>query len=217
MRRAGVRGRQAARAAELLGADRVTLGFQDRMIRDTPECPVTVAKLIREHRPRFVFTSEGSGVRPDHRAVTDIVANAVFYARLPKWHEVPGGDALAGTAPHEIARLFYGHCRMECPWERLDFVVDLSDFYTQKVAALALYESVFSGDKAELLDRYSAEDRYVGSSWGCALRRRSRPGVPFVWTIRPSSRAAHSGATSVGAGARAIRGEISRWWRSADS
>ena len=176
----GVRGQQAARAAELLGVDRVTLGFQDRMIRDTPECRLAVAQLIRQHRPRFVFTSEGSGVHPDHTAVTDIVANAVFYARLPKWDEVPGGEALAGTSPHEIARLFYGHCRMECPWERFDFAVDVSDFYAQKVAALAEYESVFSGDQAELLDRYSAEDRYVGSLVGVRFAEAFKARSPLL-------------------------------------
>jgi hypothetical protein len=34
------------------------------------------------------------------------------------------------------------------------------------VAALAAYESVFSGDHAALLDRYGAEDRYVGAQVG---------------------------------------------------
>jgi LmbE family N-acetylglucosaminyl deacetylase len=105
-------------------------------------------------------------VHPDHKAVTDIVANAVFYARLPKWDEVPGGEKLGETEPHEIERLFFGHCRMESAWERFDFAVDVTAFYEQKLAALAEYESVFSGDQAELLERYSAEDRYVGSLVG---------------------------------------------------
>jgi LmbE family N-acetylglucosaminyl deacetylase len=49
-------------------------------------------------------------VHPDHAAVTDIVVHGVFYARLPKWDEVSGGDVLEGTGPHEIERLFFGHC-----------------------------------------------------------------------------------------------------------
>lgn len=159
----GARAEQAARAAAILGADRITLPFQDRMIRDTPETRLAVAEQIRRFQPRLVFTSEGCGVHPDHKAVTDIVAHAVFYARLPKWDEVPGGEHLASTTPHEIERLFYGHCRMETPWVHFDFAVDVSETYDQKLAALAAYESVFSGDQAGLLDRYSAEDRYVGS------------------------------------------------------
>lgn len=160
---AGTRAGQAARAAEILGADRLALGYQDRMIRDTLESRLDVAEQIRMYRPRLVFTSEGCGVHPDHKAVTDIVVNGVFYARLPKWEEVPGGERLASTKPHEIERLFFGHCRMESAWERFDFAVDVTTTYERKLAALAAYESVFSGDQAELLERYSAEDRYVGS------------------------------------------------------
>lgn len=70
-----MRAEQAARAAEILGADRLTLGYQDRMIQDTPKCRLEVAEVIRRHRPCFVFTSEGCGVHPDHEAVTDIVVN----------------------------------------------------------------------------------------------------------------------------------------------
>jgi LmbE family N-acetylglucosaminyl deacetylase len=140
--------------------------LQDRLIRDTVEARLAVARLIRAHRPRWVFTTSGCGVHPDHQAATDIVVGAVFYARLPKWDEVPGGEALAGTEPHEIERLFFGHCRMEAPWPRFDFAVDVSAVYDRKVAALAAYEAVFGGDQASLLDRYGAEDRYVGGLVG---------------------------------------------------
>lgn len=128
------------------------------------------AEQIRIHRPRMVFTSGGCGVHPDHKAVTDIVTNAVIYARLPKWDEVPGGERLGATEPHEIERLFFGHCRMESAWESFDFAVGVTATHERKLAALAAYESVFSGDQAELLERYGAEDRY-GQPAGGALRR----------------------------------------------
>jgi LmbE family N-acetylglucosaminyl deacetylase len=120
----GERAEQAARAAQVLGVDRVTLALQDRFIRDSVEARLAVARLIRAHAPRLA--TAGCGVHPDHQAATDIVVGAVFYARLPKWDEVPGGEALAGTAPHEVERLFFGHCRMEAPWPRFDFAVDVS-------------------------------------------------------------------------------------------
>ncbi|MFW6201483.1 MAG: PIG-L family deacetylase [Gemmatimonadota bacterium] len=162
----GERSAQAAQAAEVLGVDRHTLGFRDRLIRDTPECRIEVAHLIRTLRPRLVFTTEGCGVHPDHKAVTDVVTNAVFYARLPKWDRVPGGERLAESEPHEIERLFFGHCRMEAPWPRFDFAVDVSEVHDRKLRAIAAYESVFSGDQAALLDRYGTEDRYVGGLVG---------------------------------------------------
>jgi len=160
---AGARQRQAEQAASILGVRRMTLPLRDRLILDTIEARLAVARVLRRHKPRLVFTTLGAGVHPDHAAVTNIVGHGVFYARLPKWDEVAGGEALDGTEPHEIERLFFGHCRMEPPWSGFDFAVDVSEVYAQKMSAVRVYESVFSGDQATLIDKYSAEDRYVGS------------------------------------------------------
>ncbi len=178
----GVRGEQAARAAAVLGVERATLPLRDRMIRDSVEGRLAVARLIRVHRPRLVFTTSGSGVHPDHAAVTEIVVGGVFYARLPKWDEVVGGAALDGTEPHEIERLFFGHCRMEPPWSRFDFAVDVTATYAQKMAAVTAYESVFSGDQATLVDKYSAEDRYVGSLVGVQYAEAFQARSPLLVT-----------------------------------
>lgn len=176
----GRRAEQADRAARLLGVERTTLGLQDRMIVDTIDARLAVAQLLRAHRPRWVFTTEGCSVHPDHGAATDIAVGAVFYARLPKWEEVPGGERLADTAPHEVERLFFGHCRMEAPWPRFDFAIDVSEVYDRKAAALAAYESVFSGGQAELLDRYGAEDRYVGALVGVRYAEAFRARSPLL-------------------------------------
>ena len=176
----GARAEQADRAAGILGVHRSTLAFSDRLIQDSRDARFAVARVIRAHTPRLVFTTSGGGVHPDHAAMTDIVVNGVFYARLPKWSEVPGGDALSGTEPHEIARLFFGHCRMEPPWERFDFAVDVSAVHARKMAAIAAYESVFSGDQATLIDKYSIEDRYVGSLVGVQFAEAFRARSPLL-------------------------------------
>jgi N-acetylglucosamine malate deacetylase 1 len=176
----GVRRRQAEQAATILGVQRTMLALDDRLIRDSPEARLAVARLIRMHRPRLVFTTAGAGVHPDHAAVTDIVVNGVFYARLPKWGEVSGGNVLDGTEPHEIERLFFGHCRMEPAWTGFDFAVDVSDVYVEKMAAVTVYESVFSGAQATLVDRYSAEDRYVGSLVGVQYAESFKARSPLL-------------------------------------
>jgi LmbE family N-acetylglucosaminyl deacetylase len=176
----GARETQAARAAAILGVHRTTLTLQDRLIRDTVEARLQVARLLRVHRPATVFTTAGAGVHPDHAAVTEIVVNGVFYARLPKWDEMVAGSALDGTEPHEIGRLFFGHCRMEPAWSGFDFAVDVSDTYVQKMAAVTVYESVFSGDQASLIDKYSAEDRYVGSLVGAQYAEAFKARSPLL-------------------------------------
>ena len=176
----GIRGQQAEQAATILGVQRIILPFHDRLILDSPASRLAVARIIRRHKPRLVFTTAGRGVHPDHAATTDIVVNGVFYARLPKWEEVDGGEALVGTEPHEIERLFFGHCRMEPPWNGFDFAVDVSEVYAQKMAALTAYESVFSGDQASLVDKYAAEDRYVGSLVGVKYAEAFKARSPLL-------------------------------------
>ncbi len=159
----GVRQKQAQEAARILGVDRITLDLQDRLIADTVETRLTMARLIRIHQPRWIFTTRDCAIHPDHRMVGAIVEHGAYYARLPKWEEVAGGEVLAGTRPHDIERIFYYHCRMEPPWERFDFAVDVSDVYDLKQKAIAVYESVFGGEQQEkLVPRFEAEDRYVG-------------------------------------------------------
>ena len=176
----GERGRQARKAAEILGVERTTLPLQDRLISDTIDARLQIARLLRIHRPRLVFSTAGSGVHPDHKAVTDLVVNGVFYARLPKWEEVTMAEHLKDTEPHEIDRLFFGHCRMEPAWSRFDFAVDVTEVYTSKLAALRAYESVFSGDQSKLLAKYNAEDRYVGSLVGVEYAEAFRSRSPLL-------------------------------------
>lgn len=176
----GVRRRQAEEAARILGVDRITMDFQDRYLQDSVEVRTSVAALIRAQKPRYLFTSAGCGVHPDHQAITAIVSNAAFYARLSSWEHLPGGEALANSSPHEIERLFFGHCRMEPAWERFDFAVDVSEVYDRKVAALAAYTSVFSGGQAILLERFEAEDRYVGSLVGVEYAEPFRAHGPLL-------------------------------------
>ncbi len=171
---------QALCAARQLGVERVVLDGQDRLLIDSVPARMAVARLIRLHRPRIVFGTEGSGVHPDHQALTDIVVNGVFYARLPNWDRVEAGAALEGTESHEIERLFFARCRMERAWTQFDFAVDVSDEYPRKLAAIAAYESVFQHDQANLVDRYRAEDQYVGSLVGVPFAEPFRARSPLL-------------------------------------
>src|SRR5579859_1512402 len=91
----GVRARQAEEAARILGVDRLTLPGQDRLLMDTLDVRLEVARLIREHRPRWVYGTADACVHPDHAAAAAITRAAVFLARLGQWERVPGPLASA--------------------------------------------------------------------------------------------------------------------------
>ena len=63
---------------------------------------------------------------------------------------------------------------MERAWKDFDFAVDVSGVYERKLAAIRAYDSVFQGEQTGLIDRYQAEDQYVGSLLG----------VPFAEPLR---------------------------------
>jgi len=99
---------------------------------------------------------------------------------LPNWERVDGGELLAGTEPHEIDRLFFARCRMERAWTHFDFAVDVSDVYNQKLEAIGTYQSVFQGEQASLMDRYRAEDQYVGSLVGVPFAEPFKARMPLL-------------------------------------
>jgi len=163
----GERAEQAAAAAAILGVERVSLAMQDRLVADSIPARLEVARLIREHRPRWVFGTGEACVHPDHAAAATIVRAGVFFARLENWDRVPGGELLAGHAPWKIDRLFFPHCKMEPGWSDAAFAVDVSDVYDRKRRALAVYGSIFTANDG-LLGLYEAEDQYFGRLTGVA-------------------------------------------------
>ncbi len=177
----GARREQAVRAAAILGADRILLDLQDRLIVDNIPTRLALARLIREHQPKIVFGTTGACIHPDHAAMDPLVKAAVFYARLKNWDRVPGAEGLSGTEPWEIDRLFFPHCKMEPSWGDFGFAVDVSATYALKKKALAEYSSIFKVDQEdELLELYEAEDAHMGRLFGIAYAEVFKSHSPLI-------------------------------------
>lgn len=186
----GVRAEQAREAARILGVDRMTLGLQDRYLADTLEARLSLALLIRQHRPRWVYGTGEACVHPDHAAAVGLTRAAVFLARLGQWESVPGGELLVDQPPWAIERLFFPHCKMEPPWNDFAFAVDVSAVYDLKRQALAAYQSIFLEKGDRLLALYEAEDQYYGRMLGVAYAEIFRSATPLLLedptVIRPA-------------------------------
>jgi N-acetylglucosamine malate deacetylase 1 len=176
----GVRARQAAEAARILGVDRMTLQHRDRLLVDEPAIRVEVARLIRQHRPRWVYGTGEACVHPDHTAAAAITRAAVFLARLGQWDRVEGAKALADQKPWAPDRLFFPHCKMEPAWSEIAFAVDVSDVYSIKREALAAYGSIFKASDDQLLMLYETEDSYFGRMLGVAYAEPFRSASPLL-------------------------------------
>jgi LmbE family N-acetylglucosaminyl deacetylase len=160
--------------------DRTNLGLQDRLLADTTEVRLEVARVIRQYRPRWVFGIGEACVHPDHAAATGLTRAAVFLARLGQWERVPGGERLADQEPWAVERLFFPHCKMEPPWSDFAFAVDVSAVYERKRRALAAYQSIFRSEGDRLLALYEAEDQYFGRLLGVAYAEIFRSASPLL-------------------------------------
>jgi LmbE family N-acetylglucosaminyl deacetylase len=176
----GVRAQQADEAARILGVERLSLDLQDRFVTDTAETRIKVARLIREHRPRWVYSTGEACVHPDHAAVVGLVRAAVFLARLGQWERVPGGELLAKQEPWVVERLFFPHCKMEPLWTDFAFAVEVSSVYERKRQALAAYRSIFRAKDDRLLTLYEAEDQYYGRLLGVSYAEIFRSAAPLL-------------------------------------
>lgn len=176
----GVRARQAAEAALILGVDRVCLGHPDRLLQDSAAVRIEVARLIRAHRPRWVYGIGDACVHPDHAAAVGLTRAAVFLARLAQWERVPGGESLADQEPWAVDRLFFPHCKMEPAWSEFAFAIDVTAVYERKRRALAAYGSIFRAEGDRLLTLYEAEDQYHGRVLGVGYAEVFRSASPLL-------------------------------------
>lgn len=132
-----LRAAEAEEAARILGASvRENLRLPDAHIVNSPETRETVIRAIRRHRPRIVITHARQGRHPDHIAAAQLVRDACFLSGLKN---------LASDAP-AFRPLKVVHC-MSFREDAIvpSFIVDISDVFEQKLAAIRCYRSQFDG------------------------------------------------------------------------
>jgi N-acetylglucosamine malate deacetylase 1 len=138
------RGTPARRAAEKAAAtrtlrlsERIALGLPDGELGRSPEAVARVVEVIRDARPRIVLAPNDVDRHPDHEAAGRLVRQGCFEAGLGS----VGSGALHRPA-HQFSYMAHS------PFDP-SFVVDISEVWEQKKAAVACYRSQFSSDGGE--------------------------------------------------------------------
>ncbi|MDB4882622.1 MAG: Bacillithiol biosynthesis deacetylase, BshB1 [Gemmatimonadetes bacterium] len=174
---AQLRGEEAARAAELLGVSaRETLALPDAGIENTPVTREALARVIRRFRPRIVIAPAFEGRHPDHRVTAGLVRDACFVAGLAK---------VAPEVPkHRPFKILHSLTYRQ-DFTRPSFVVDITDEFEQKLAAVRCYGSQFDGEiqAGEVFPNgeplYDIITHYA-ATYGSLIR--TRYGEPFFTT-----------------------------------
>ena len=120
-----------------------TLGIEDYLVADTPDCEIEVTlaarkwvtRVIREFGPHIIVTHRPNDYHCDHRATATLVQDATYLVGVPLWcPDVP--------VPDVIPTVFYMGDRFTQPTPfRPDFVIDVSRHEERIVDTFACHES----------------------------------------------------------------------------
>ena len=163
--------RETAAASKVLGLDwRENLGLPNRSLEPTLEARRMLAEVIRRVRPRWLFAPYWVDAHPDHVAATELIEAARFWSKLSK-------SALAG-APYLPERIYYYFCVHLKLAPQPAFVLDISEHWRGKAAAIECYYSQFIAGRPDapptFLDQLRDEAAYWGKTIGVKF------GEPFA-------------------------------------
>lgn len=179
-----IRARETAAATAILDLDwRENLGLPNRSLEPTLEARAQLAGVIRQTRPRWLFAPYWVDAHPDHVAATELVEAARFWAKLTKT-DLPG-------APHYPLRIFYYYCAHLRILPQPSFVLDISDHWPKKQAAIECYQSqFFHGRTSEeptivnrLRDQAATLGWAIGTRYGEAFASREPVGLSSLESL----------------------------------
>ena len=147
---------------------RCLLDLPNRRVEHTIENRHKVAGVIRAFGAEIIFAPHPEDAHPDHRAVTRIVEDARFDAKLTKIDmPLPAGFTSLGP-PRYPKWLFYYFCSHLRSVPAPTFLVDTTGFADQKTRAVSAYRTQFELNPANagFPERLKSWDSYFGSRLG---------------------------------------------------
>ena len=152
---------EAVAAAKIMGlTHRENLHMPDAKLDNTLENRLTVARVIRNLRPRIVILPHGSQRHPDHRVAGEIAYDACFLSGLKKL-DIDG-------EPHRPHKILYTAFFRQPPYS---FLVDITKQFDRKIEAVRAYVSQFGTEEGQrsiyqpginIFDLMSTEAKQLG-------------------------------------------------------
>jgi N-acetylglucosamine malate deacetylase 1 len=160
-----IRIQETRAATEILGVDwRENLGLSNRSLEATLSARAKLAGVFRQTRPRWIFAPYWIDAHPDHVAATELIEAARFWSKLTKT-DLPG-------LPHYPQRIFYYYCVHLRIIPQPAFVLDISEFWERKLAAISCYRSQFIEGRPLETPTFLDQLRDQASVWGWSIGAR---------------------------------------------
>jgi bacillithiol biosynthesis deacetylase BshB1 len=164
-----VRAREAEAARQVLGVQaRYNLRLPNRELMDVPANRYALATLFRRLRPGVVIGPAGRtpAASPDHYQGQLLIEAARFYSQLTKWD-----DRFEGTPPYRVPHLVYAPFPFDAEVRQWpgSFIIDVTETFEQKLAAIRCYESQFDAARFDKVKHFvTGHAIAIGSRCGFA-------------------------------------------------
>lgn len=136
-----IRAQEALDAARIMKLDlRVNLAQPDGHVHPTEVARTALARVLRTHQPKVLLTTHEDDPHPDHANTSIIVRQAARLASMGRYDEESGLEPV--PMPAIMHSLF---SRRIVP----SFVVDVSGFVDEKMAAIRAHSSQFYNESSK--------------------------------------------------------------------
>ncbi len=133
-----IRLKEAAAAAEIMGVTlRDNLEFEDAFFTNDREHQLAIVRKIRAYQPELVIANAVSDRHPDHGKGSALISQACFISGLKRVETEVDGVQQEAWRPKNVYHMIQSN------FIDPDFVVDVSDHWEKKMAAVRAYKSQF--------------------------------------------------------------------------
>ncbi len=164
------RAAEAAEAAKILKLDlRENLELPDGHVFNDDPSRTALVRVLRRLKPKVLLTHQLGDPHPDHDHIANLVRESARLASMRRYDEASGDGAIA--VPRVAHNIFSRRVQPS-------FIVDISDFLEEKMAAIRAHRSqFFDPDSSEpetrltaktFLEEIETRSRYFGSLIGVA-------------------------------------------------
>lgn len=174
---AAIRDAEARRAAEIAGAEHVSLGLSDGEVNAAdPAQRLLVVDLVREARPDVVITHSTGDYMADHNEISKLVFDASFLSSLP---------LLATGKPYHpvVAPIYFMETVAGLGFTPTEFV-DVTGTIDKKVRMLEAHESQLrwlrDHDGVDIVENMRTATAYRGLQCGAAYAEGFAPCLAWL-------------------------------------
>ena len=147
---------EAAAAEKIMGLDvRINLRLEDGFFQNDKASQLKIIEVIRKYQPDIILCNAINDRHPDHGRAAALVADAAFLSGLLKIETFELGIQQSAWRPN------YVYHYIQDRYLEPDFLVDISEVFETKMAAIRAYKTQFFNASIEAPQTYISTPEFL--------------------------------------------------------